>query len=369
MKLNSLLKSSAIVGGTLFVIALMALGAESLIRYRQAHKYGGIHTVEDMYTTDPALNLRIPRPGLVTGTVRIDSRGFRNDELIYPKPESLIRIAYLGASTTFCAEVSSNEKAWPHLATELLRKHFSNAALDYVNAAVPGYILETSERRLRSQVAQLKPDVIVIYHATNDLSGEMRDIAERQGIYKKGDIEESWLAKRSLLWNLVEKNLRIINSQNQAKAGKTSLAFDPDKIGEGFAKNLASLIRVAKKTAPVVAIPTFSIRIRAEQSSDEKITAAASSLYYMPFMTPDGLIQAFRRYNDIIRRVAAENDVVLVEAAEKIPADGDHFNDTVHFKDAGSAVMANLVGIALTQSSRFQALVDAKSKTQGRRTE
>jgi len=49
---------------------------------------------------------------------------------------------------------------------------------------------------------------------------------------------------------------------------------------------------------------TFAPRLRAEQSPEERKEAAASSLYYMPYMAIDDLITAFAHYNQVIREVA-----------------------------------------------------------------
>lgn len=340
----------------------IALAAEKVIRFRQSQRMGGIYTIEDMYITDSVYNLRIPKPNKSTKTIHIDSHGFRNDEPIMPKPDELVRIAYLGASTTFCAEVSSNEKTWPHITTELLRNQYPRVRMDYINAGVPGYTLETSLRHMRNLVAPFKPDVIVIYHATNDLSGEMRELATEQGIYHAGDIDESWLAKKSVLWNLLEKNIRIISAQYRAKSGQSRLKFDNNKIGSGFEHELELLLQEARKISPIVAIATFSIQIRPQQTQDEKLKAAASALYYMPFMTPDSLIQAFNRYNEIIRNVAKRNNALVIESAEKIPGNGENFNDSVHFKDAGSLQMARLVAPVIAESADFASLLGDKKK-------
>ena len=346
---------------TIFVISLLSFGAEMLVRFRQSQRMGGIYAVQDIYRTDTALNLRLPIAGKTTKTIHIDSRGFRNDELVMPKPKNLIRIAYIGASTTFCAEASSNEKTWPHLTTELLRHDFPSVQMDYINAGVPGYGVNTSQRHMRNLVLPLNPDVIVIYHATNDLSSEMREIAKKQGAYTLDRVEDdSWLAKHSVLWSLVEKNLRIIIAQNGAKDSQEKINLDTGNIGKDFERDLSSLIQEAKKIAPIVVVITFSIQTRPQQTLEQQLKSSASALYYMPFITPGQLIRAFDRYNEIIRQVAKAQGILLVEAADKIPGNGENFNDSVHFKDAGSEFMANLVAPVIAKSEEFRRLLDTK---------
>jgi len=39
----------------------------------------------------------------------------------------------------------------------------------------------------------------------------------------------------------------------------------------------------------------------------------ASAIFYIPFMTPEGLFTSYERYNQIIRDVAKKTGVLLIE--------------------------------------------------------
>ncbi len=338
------------------VIVMLGL-AEGATRLRQWIKYGHFGHLNAVHTVDPETRLRVPAANARTGTIQINALGFRGPELALPKPPGRIRIAFLGASTTFCAEVSSNDLTWPDLVTQRVQSEFGTTTFDYVNAAVPGYTVSSSLRNLQERVARLQPDVVVVYHATNDLSVETRALATQQGLFRKASQQRSWMAKHSLLWDLLEKNVRIMTLQQQAKHNQGRLDFSPAQVGHDFRTNLTALVREAASTAKLVAVATFSHRIRTEQSPEERLQAAASALYYMPFMTPDGLIAAFQRYNDIIREVARESEALLIDGETDIPADAVHFNDTVHFTDSGSRAMARRVSEALLQAPQFRKLV------------
>ena len=93
--------------------------------------------------------------------------------------------------------------------------------------------------------------------------------------------------------------------------------------------------------------------IREEQTTEEKLEAAASALYYMPIMTTDSLLEGYARYNEAIRAATVRTGALLVEEEHSIPGDDTHFNDTVHFKDAGRREMAGRVTRALLRSPRF----------------
>ncbi|MCD6680907.1 MAG: SGNH/GDSL hydrolase family protein [Burkholderiaceae bacterium] len=346
-------RAKRVLAAALVIVAIVILmgGAEIAVRVRQAWKHGTSLTLDQMYAIDPVTKLRIPKAGGDFGRIRIDSRGFRNPELVDPEPAGTVRVAFLGASTTFCAEVSSNEATWPHLVTEALRRRFPDTRIDYVNAGVPGYTVESSLVNLKQRVAPLRPDVIVIYHATNDLSGEIRALAGSRGV----DIappEASWIARRSLLWLLVSKNLTVLAAQRRAQSSDARyIPIDQGHLGSAFKNRLGSLVEAAKGTGAEVAVVTFTTQMRRDQEQEARNRAMQSAVLYSPGVSFDGLIDSFARYNEIIREVATEKKVILVGDEDAVPGDSDHFVDSVHFTDAGSRAQAARVAGALADHS------------------
>ena len=186
---NLLLVVSLIIG---VVLTEVGIRMRQWIKYGTTEIFAGGH-----FEIDPHSGLRIPVPGATTGSITINSLGFRSPEIEIPKPSSTVRLAFLGASTTFSSEVSGNEKTWPHLVWQQLQVLYPNVSIDYVNAAVPGYTTSSSLRKLEHRVRPLQPDVIVIYHATNDLASNSRKLAYAQGKYREP--KTSWMAEKSLL--------------------------------------------------------------------------------------------------------------------------------------------------------------------------
>jgi len=359
MKLNHRQKIVATTVLIVLVVIVMLALVEGSVRLRQWFASGYSGQVADMFELQDGL--RVLRPNFTTRTISVNSLGFRGPPLTQPKPADTLRLAFVGASTTFSAEVSSNDMTWPHLVTEAIQGQYLDVNIDYVNAAVPGYTVKSSLINFRRRVAPLRPDVTVIYHATNDLSWETRSLAMEQGVYEKhGGKDSSWLAEHSQLWYLVEKNLRIKEVKNDAMKTVGRLEFSPSELGEHFRKDLTQLVIEAQGVSKLVALVTFSIQIRPEQTAEQQLAAASSALYYMPFMDTQSLIAAFRRYNQIMAEVASETGAVLIEGEMLIPGDGEYFNDSVHFKDAGSRIMARRVSRALLSTPKFKSLVEGK---------
>jgi len=326
--------------------------AEVGLRVRHRIKYGNLWGIEETYKIDDASGLRIPVPGGSFGGIRINSLGFRGPELAVPKPPSTVRVAFLGSSTTYCAEVSNNENTWPHLVTEALKAESPDVNVDYVNAGVPGYGIAHSLRNLETRVGRLNPDIIVIYEGHNDLTSNSFDLAVKQGIASKRTEQTlSWPTKYSLFWYLVEKNLFISAVQKDAGEAKGKLTFEKSALTAPFHRELKELVEASKRVANRVVLVTFSTRIRRDQTAEQQTRAAVTSLYYMPYMSIEGLLEAYASYNEVVRQVAEETGAFLIADENVIPADAVHFADSVHFTDKGSHAMAERVVQGLLKSA------------------
>lgn len=343
---------------TIATILLLLLAAEATVRLRALIKYGSTAAYEDYYTVDPTLGLRVAKANFTSGRISTNSLGFRGPEIPSIKPPGVLRVAFLGASTTWCAEVSGNEYTWPALVVRSLRDALPASKIDYVNAGLPGYTMESILKNYQYRVAPLSPDMVIIYEATNNFSGEMRDLAAAQGITRSAAVQQiGWLGHFSLLWYLIEKNLMVLTAERQVATNDRHMEVDVSKLGEGYRNVLRELVRAAQRDAKLVAIATFSIQLRRGQDPAQQRRAAESAVFFMPFVTPDLVIDGIDRYNQVAREVAAETGALLIEGANDIPGDPAHFHDTVHFTDAGSKAMAERISKAMLTSARFTSLV------------
>lgn len=344
----------------LFLSVLVALVLlEAAVRVRQWIRYGTGNAEVVTLVTDPATGLRIVKPHLDTGRIRTDSRGFRNPEVAMPKPADRVRLAFLGASTTFCAEVSSNEVTWPALVVRKLAARYPDVSFDFVNGGQPGYGTESSLKNLRLRILPLHPDFVLYYEATNDFSMDTRELARRRGLFQGDADRPSALARVSSAWALVEKTMRY-RSRSAGIAKGPRLEYDADSLARGFEARLETLLTAAREGAALTAIATFSHKVRRDQTPDVQRKACESSLYYAPYMSVEGLLEGWDAYNRAIAAAARATGAILIGGEETIPGDDLHFVDSVHFKDAGSVLMAERIADALIASREFNRLIASR---------
>ena len=342
---------SVLVGIIVATVTLATL--EGFVRVRHWIKYGSPTTLQS-FVQDEKTGLRIPKASSRNGRITVNSLGFRGPEVPLTKPEGMIRLAFLGGSTTWCAEVTNDEATWPHLVSIGLQKKYPSKQFDYINGGVPGYSTQESLTNLLQRVQQTRPDIIVIYHATNDLSYDSRKMAKAQGVFSGKSESPSWVAKYSMAWFLIEKNIQMIFRKQQVQNKKSRLLqFQPTQLSRNFRERLTRLIRKSRDVSPLVAVATFSHQYRREQSLEQQFKAAESAIFYMPYMDVQRLLLAFEEYNNVIRDVADETMAVLIDKENSIPGDNIHFNDSVHFRDPGSHKMAERVLNGLINDPRF----------------
>lgn len=352
-----------------FIIGIFVFGfglGEGALRVLQLAKFGVERSVEksEVFYVDEKTGLRLPIPGSQHGRITINSLGFRGPEIIVPKPPATIRLAFLGSSTTY-DPYPDDESNWPHLTAARLEEAFSGCRIDYINAGLPGFSSEHMLSHFEHHVAPLEPDIVVIL--PGDINSDADDVVERKKLHTGTHYEPSLLAEYSLLWSKIEKNVHVIKLQRAAHLTQGKVQFEPGELSRPFARRLTDLVEAALTTVPVVAVATISGQLRHEQSPREQLRAANTALFFMPYMSIPGLLDARNEYNHVIAEVAQSGGALVIDGQNRIPGDRAHYVDSIHFTPAGSQSMARRVSEVLLRSAAVQVLRNRCARAAGQR--
>ena len=159
---------------------------------------------EELFANDPELFWRF-RPGLerpdASGPlfgILSNSQGLREDhEIPTPKEEGEIRVLFLGDSCTF-GEYLSHAESFVQGVEDSLRSGFPGAAVECINAGVPGYTLFQGWRFLEAEGYGYEPDVVVVYFGWNEGAswGGMSDPQQYEAL-------QAQLPVRPLRWSRI----------------------------------------------------------------------------------------------------------------------------------------------------------------------
>lgn len=200
----------------------------------------------------------------------------------------------------------------------------------------------------------MHPDIVLTYHATNDLAEASRQAAIHQGIIKDdsnvfGSPVIQFLSEQSLAFDLIYKNIKILLQKGNT-ADSRKLSKFPQAYTSSFIANLDSIRQECQKFDVPLVVLTFSTKFRCDQPKEQQSENMNIVIvkYYMPWMTPDLLFEGFSLYNREMFEFAQLHPEVYVDTLHNIiPGDNEHFVDSVHFADKGSRAMADRVFNAL----------------------
>jgi hypothetical protein len=355
------------------VVALLAV-CEVGLRARQWMRYGSFAaSVRDpMLEYDPQADLLVPKPGYEVKGARIDikinSLGFRGDDFERRKPPHTVRIAALGASTTFCAEVSDNHKTWPHRLQEKLADAYPGLKFEVINTAVGGYTAAENLRNLTYRVLPLEPDLALYYEGNNEITKDTRQLALARGLIASANPQAlaRTISNYSLLFDLTYKNLTILAGRHNIAATARTIDSVPPDLPNHFIGQLDEMRRtLASRDIPLV-LSTFIVKFRRNQPRATQLANADVEFYYMPWMSIDGMLSAMDTYNLAILDYAGRSGVPVVDDRDAVPPDAEHFSDAMHFVDKGAEAMADRFFNYLRTSRELQrAIAKARAVQNG----
>jgi len=361
------MKTRSLVVFGLAAVVLAGLGAEALVRGRAHARFGEYLDIYDLHERLPGSDLLVPLADLDTefgGATHIvtDEHGFRSPPVPQPKPEGTLRLAFLGASTTFCSQARDAARTWPGLVAAELARRRPALRVDYVNAGVTSYLVADSALGLEERVAAVQPDVVVIYHAANDLAVDTHELAVVAGLAKPAG-EPGWLEEHSLLYRLIRKNRRYQAAQAEGGSDGPKLDCDLEALARGFEDRLVDLVERASETAELVVLPRYATRFDRSQPREMQLTHMAQSFTFMAYLTPEALFDGFEAYDRAIARAAERTGALLIDDVDELQGCVPCFTDSVHLSERGCEVMARRIVEGLEECEEFRRLAEGRLAT------
>ena len=353
-----------------FAVSLLVceLGARAYVRHQGIGRQELLLEQASLYLPDSELMYRY-RPGarcrqFYGGSLRINSLGFRGPEISAQKRVGCVRVVCVGGSTTASNKVA-DDMTYPSLLGEFLRIRNPDIDLEVINAGVPGYNSAQSLRNLNRRLLNLSPDVLVVYHAINDViprlaPGFQQDYSHHQRPLKfeKSTVMQ-WLTEYSTLvalshyrWYRSRVGLTHLTHRNVAPMS-VARQFEnfQSTTAEAFRRNINAIVHVAKSREIDVVLSTFvvdPVRMKDEERQRHRSYSAYRA--------------GVAEHNEVMRDIAEKNGLVLVDVCSAFPEDSDAFYDAVHLNSRGTTIKARLFAEAIQTSGLLESRVASQRK-------
>ena len=304
--------------------------------------------------------------------VSVNSLGFRGPEFSPQKPPGTFRIFALGGSTTFghFPGISSDATTYPARLEALLNGEKPDPAVtryEVINAGVPGHLVRTSLQNLASRILFFDPDMIVVYHGTDDLarygmeSDLVRPLLDSFARTGLGAV----CFDRLLGWSYAMQGLRYsLEGWSRAHSldarppvAEDDGAWAPDRrYPEAYRQDLRNLLTVASANGVRSMLIAPSIAITQETDFARLTQEEVAMRLNEPFpnqwaIPPVARFGMFGLYNEILREVAQSEGAVFVDANAAVPKTPEYHWDYRHLTDRGAALVAEITYQALRDNT------------------
>ena len=278
-----------------------------------------------------------------------DENGFIQPSLIHKNAD--LTLAFIGGSTTECMMVDE-AKRFPHLTAELLSNE--QFKVNSINAGVSGNDSLNSINAYLNKVIPFKPDVAILMHNVNDLSTLLHEGSYwNTNDYRSPIVYDDKSLKafiKTKFPNIFELLYRVKSKYSGPvdefahDRGKTK-SINAERIYSLFEENLEMFVSIskAKNIQPVLMTQASRFTETPDQIILNKFKALESlGINYAEFK------KLYDGMNNRIRKVAAKNNLILIDLAKKIPQSKEYMIDSVHFNNRGSELVAKLILEQLT---------------------
>ena len=254
------------------------------------------------------------------------------------KPPNTLRVATLGGSTTM--GVNNDDEIWPYLIGQFISGGFPDINIEVLNEGIMGYTSLDNLLDLEMRVIDFDCDVYVIYLGINDILPQAPlNIYKTDYSHFRRTIYESLYSSRSQLLPAFLLNLRTVRALLQ-------VAGIPDN--RNLISNTGTLQFRKKFSLKKEDIPSVEMKMR-----QVAIRNVMSMVGIIRIHRPDAMILLSSFYdlnnsrfindlNDDFEKLAADLNLLFVDAANILPKKKSMVYDYGHFTPEGDQLMGKL---------------------------
>jgi len=331
-----------IVTGISITLGLL-LGAEIILRVYAKLKWSPVLSWE-WQIVDSELVARL-KPGFKSEALKINSLGFRGEEISIEKPKNIFRIVVMGDSVPF-GFLSKN--SFPEELQNILnfrKPRGSPWHFEVVNTGVPGYTSWQVLKMFKKDVISLKPDLLLIYVGLNDIwSHNPFNPKSKATDFINTICRKVYIVK--FMFKLLEHSQTSLFLRKDFEERKRMLeSFYPAY----FAENLRNIVKEAKKINCKVVFLTLPTTLHLKNNPKKKIQFPSLG------SNPELYLLLWSRYDHALKEISTQEKIYLIDLVKelrKIPEASKLFMDDTHFNEKGNRTIAeviykNLLGFGL----------------------
>jgi lysophospholipase L1-like esterase len=257
----------------------------------------------------------------------------------------LVKILCLGGSTTEFTD--SNGLGWPEYAQRMIQPVMPDSEVQVYNLGRQWYTTLHTLIDYETNLRRHRPNVIIAMHGVNDLM-QNADFS----YFSMGPFREDYGHFLGPIYRMVTCPGAVCNMDMVAGMmwyAPTRLIIETDRFPglAPFERNIKTMADLAKNDGTTVILATQPYLIKENMTQKEKdalIMVNRESIGRTKRWSYKTALSGIRQYNDKIRQIARERDLLLIDVEPLVPKTLEYFIDDVHFSDKGFKVVSEAIG-------------------------
>lgn len=301
--------------------------------------------------------------------MHINSHGFRGEEITLQKPAGVIRIFVLGGSTVYCSRVSY-ESSHVRRLEKALASRYPDRTIEVLNAGNHWHTTEHSLIKYLFKIKDYDPDVIVLYHAINDLYRSFSPAKWAHGDYRAdyghyyGPVshivfEHAAPAHPLIAFDsLVAARIAAVFRSNFATDLRGKQTGTPVEVFDfpslmAFRRNMEAIAAIIPEDGVQLVLATQPFFYRRDLSPAERELIEFPTMFCAMegnrYPSIDSMVRGMNAFNAVTVEVAREHGLPLIDLESRIPKTTDAFLDDVHYTAEGNALVAGTIADFLVE--------------------
>jgi hypothetical protein len=303
----------------------------------------------------------------------MNALGMRGPETPVTSPPGTHRIIAVGASETFGLRESVG-KEYPRQLEDSLNARVArgectlpaSGRFEVLNAAFAGMGLPTIEQDVRTRLARLRPEFILIYPSPASYLDESPpkpaapDSQYRdQALPRSGALHPRSIARlreqlKQVIPEFIASRLRAWQTRSLIAGHPPEWRFEsiPAERLSQYESDLRKLIGTVRSVGAIPIVATHGNEFMDRASIDRNMLIAWEKFY--PRATAATIVAMDSAARVVTQRVAGDSSVIVVDAARTLAAAPvTAFADFVHFTNLGSAIMAGALSDGVLDAARI----------------
>jgi len=267
--------------------------------------------------------------------------------VVIPKPAGVFRILCLGGSTT----KGKNPKPWavgqgyPRLLEEMLQKKYPQKKIEVINAGQQFYTTQHSIMQYLFFLKDLDPDIIILFHAINDLLPSFTTPPWSSKPFRKdyGHYTGSLNLVRPLPKRF-EKFLYQFLFADLRKPSPEPVTFSDFKSLFSFRWNLETLIVITKSQGIFLILSNQAHLFKNENETD--LYFLGYPLWFLVdeehYADEKSWYEGMKLFNETSEKIAEGFSIPFVDQVAAVEGKRELFRDVIHMTQEGTELKARL---------------------------